>query len=203
MQPQAAHRLRMRRLIRASILANLLGTCRSSDGYQGELVGGMPRLFASRRGLTILELVIALFMIGVILGLSLPLASTLAGRFKVGSARDVFVNYYARTRATAVQYGREARLHIDAVGREFWVEVDTGVPGATATDTIGVVLNVGREYGGVTMNSFGKQVLCFDSRGLPATGDAQCDTHDAKVVFEKSSRSDTVEISLGGTVVNK
>ncbi len=189
-------------LIRVRLFANLYATRPTPHGRRTE--PGRRQSFRRERirGVTILELVIVLFAIGVILGLTLPLASSLAGRFKVGSARDVFVNYYARARATAVQYGREARLHIDAVDREFWVEVDTGVPGATATDTIGAVLNVAREYGGVTMFS-PRQILCFDSRGLPFTGGAGCETHDATIVFARAGKEDTVEFSLGGTVIRR
>lgn len=156
---------------------------------------------AGRAGVTLLELVMVIVVVGIILGLSLPLASGLVGKFRSGSARDVFVNYYARARAVAIQYGREGRLHIEAAKARFWVETDTGRPGATAADTIGLVLDVAREYGGVTMYST-RRVLCFDSRGLPFT-DSKCEPHDAAVVFARSDRADTVQLSLGGTVVRK
>lgn len=153
------------------------------------------------RGLTLIELVMVIFVISLMFGLSLPLASSLAGRLRAGSARDTFVNYYARARAAAVQYGGEGRLHIEADESEFWVEVDTGGVGATAADTLGVVLNVSREYGGVTMFST-RRVLCFDARGLPFTGGA-CEPHDSPVIFRRSNRADTVQFSLGGTIVKK
>lgn len=160
-----------------------------------------PRQFECNRGFTLLELVMVMLVIGVLLGLTLPFASGLAGRFKVGSARDVFVNTYARARAAAVQFGREGRLHIRADQGEFWVEVDTGVPGAMAADTIGLVMNVRRDYGGVTMFS-PRQQLCFDSRGLAYSGGA-CEPHDAIIVFSRMDRADTVQLSLGGTVVRR
>lgn len=193
----------MLNLIAKCNFANFKATRLSSQRRRAEVAAGTAVRRERSRGVTLLELVVVLFAIGMLLGLSLPIASTLAGRFKVGSARDTFVNFYARTRAVAVQYGREARLHMDAVDRQFWVEVDTGVPGAIATDTVGIVMNVAREYGGVTMNTGGKQVLCFDSRGLPFMGDPQCETHDAVIVFERASRADTVQVSLGGTVIRR
>jgi hypothetical protein len=142
-----------------------------------------------------------MLVIAVLLGLTLPLASALAGRFKVGSARDVFINTYARARAVAVQFGREGRLNIRADRGEFWVEVDTGVPGAMAADTIGPLVNVTRDYGGVAMYS-PRQVLCFDSRGLSYAAGA-CEPHDAIIVFARMDRADTVQLSLGGTVVRR
>ncbi len=126
-QPQPVLQLRMKSLIRAAIIASLKVTPLSSHGDRAVVDRETTRRIERSRGVTILELAIVLFVVGVILGISIPLASSLAGRFKVGSARDVFVNSYARARATAVQYGRVARLHIDAVDREVWVEVDTGV----------------------------------------------------------------------------
>ena len=91
-----------------------------------------------------LELAMAMLVIAVVVGLSLPLASAVTGRFKVGSARNAFANTYARARAAAVQYGREGRLHIRADQGQFWVEVDTGLPGAILADTIGRVVQVER-----------------------------------------------------------
>ncbi|UCC73237.1 MAG: hypothetical protein JSV86_01345 [Gemmatimonadota bacterium] len=143
----------------------------------------------------------AMLVIAVLLGLSLPLASAVAGRFKVGSARDAFINTYARARAAAVQYGREGRLHVRADLGEFWVEVDTGVPGAMRADTIGRVVALASEYGGVTMFS-DRDTLCFDARGLAFAGGA-CDPHDAIITFSRWDRVDTVQLSLGGTVVRR
>lgn len=142
-----------------------------------------------------------MLVIGVLLGLTVPIASSLQGRFKAGSARDVFINSYARARAVAVQFGREGRLHMQAAQGRFWVEVDTGVVGAQATDTVGLVVDVRKEYGGVTMFS-PRQVLCFDSRGLAYSGGV-CEPHDAIIVFARMDRADTVQLSLGGTVVRR
>ncbi|UCF20840.1 MAG: hypothetical protein JSU87_05375 [Gemmatimonadota bacterium] len=148
-----------------------------------------------------LELAMVMIVIGVMLGLSLPFASALMGRFRVGSARDAFVNTYARTRAVAVQYGRSARLNIRGEEGRFWVEIDTGVPGAMVADTVGRVVDLRSEYGGVTMFS-PRQVLCFDARGLAFAG-GSCEPHDALIVFTRLDRADTVQLSLGGTVVRR
>ncbi len=143
-----------------------------------------------------------MFVISLMLALSFPLATALAGKFRVGSARDVFVNTYARTRAVAVQFGREARLKIDISKGEFWVEVDTGMPPALATDTIGSVVNVRRDFGGVTMY-VEKQQLCFDARGLAYWGADGCESHDAIITFSRMNRTDTIQLSLGGTIIRR
>ncbi len=160
-----------------------------------------PPPLSDRRGFTLLELVMTMLVVAVLLGMTLPLASAVAGRFRVGSARDVFINTYARARAVAIQFGRQGRLHIRPERGEFWVEVDTGVPGATAPDTVGPVVNLNEEYAGVTMFS-PKRTLCFDARGLTYEGGV-CESHDAIIVFSRMDRADTVQISLGGTVVRR
>jgi hypothetical protein len=63
------------------------------------------------------------------------------------------------------------------------------------------VVNIGREYSGVTMYS-PRQVLCFDSRGL-AYESGVCEPHDAAVVFNGLDRADTVQLSVGGTVIRR
>lgn len=142
----------------------------------------------------------AMLVIAILFGMTLPLASALAGRFRLGSARDAFVNTHARARSAAIQYGRTARFHIEAERSRFWIEVDTGRAGSIAADTIGQVIDIRRDYGGVTMFA-PRRILCFDSRGLAYLGGA-CESHDAMVTFERQDRVDTVRLSLGGTVVN-
>jgi Tfp pilus assembly protein FimT len=160
-----------------------------------------PRRLECNRGITMIELAMVMLVIAVLLGLSLPLASALAGRFRVGSARDAFVNTHARARAAAVQYGREGRLHIRADLGKFWVEVDTGVPPSTQADTIGRVVNVAREYGGVALYST-RQVLCFDARGLAYSG-GSCEPQDENVIFMRMDRADTIQLTLGGTLIKR
>ena len=82
------------------------------------------------------------------------------------------------------------------------MEVDTGTPPALATDTIGTVVDVARDYGGVTMYVEDTDELCFDARGLAYSGD-NCDPHDVYVTFSRLDRADTVQLSLGGTVVRR
>ena len=151
--------------------------------------------------MTLLELAMAMLVVAVLLGISLPLVSAVTGRFKVGSARDAFVNTYARARAAAVQYGREARLHIETGRGEFWVEVDTGTAGAIQADTVGRVVHLPTEYGGVTMMT-AVETLCFDARGLAYAGGG-CDAHGVIVEFSRWDRVDTVQLSLGGTVMRR
>ncbi len=183
------------------VFAILFGNRPLPSGRRVAVSSRVSRRLESPLGITLLELVMVMLVVAVLFGLTLPVFSALAGRFKVGSARDVFINTYARARVAAVQFGREGRLHLRADQGLFWVEVDTGVPGAIAADTIGHVVDVRREYGGVTMSS-ARQTLCFDARGLTYSGGG-CEPHDAVIVFSRMDRADTVQLSLGGTVVRR
>lgn len=117
------------------------------------------------------------------------------------SARDEFVMKYARARAAAVQYDHVARLCIEAAAGRFWVEVDTGVPGAAMADTIGGVVDLSAEHPDVEMAA-AADTLCFDARGLAYVGGA-CDPHGIVVTFSQRGAVDTVQLSPGGTVVRR
>jgi hypothetical protein len=117
------------------------------------------------------------------------------------SARDEFVIRYARARAAAVQYDRVARLCIEAAAGRFWVEVDTGVPGAAMADTIGRVVDLSAEHPDVEMTAE-VDTLCFDAEGLAYVAGA-CDPHGSIVTFSHRGGVDTVQLSPGGTVIGR
>jgi len=117
------------------------------------------------------------------------------------SARDEFVMTYARARAAGVQYDRVARLCIEAAAGRFWVEVDTGVPGAAMADTMGRVVDLAVEYPDVDMAA-AADTLCFDAEGLAYVG-GPCDPHGIVVTFSHRGAVDTVQLSPGGTVIRR
>lgn len=115
------------------------------------------------------------------------------------SARNEFVSTYALARAATMRFDRVARLCIEAAEGRYWVEVDTGVPAATMTDTIGRVIDLRTEHPGVLMTA-GVDTLCFDAEGLPyVTGG--CDSHETIVTLSHRGGVDTVRLSPGGTVI--
>lgn len=145
---------------------------------------------------TLIELILVLVLIGLGLAIAGPPLAEGYWRSSARGAVDEFVTTHELARATAVRYGRVARLRIDAAGGRFWAEVDTG-RAAGRPQVIGAVKRVGDL--GLTMTS-NRSTICFDSRGLPTTRGA-CESADARVVFSAESWADTVEVTLLGKVL--
>jgi len=133
---------------------------------------------ATRRGFTMMEILIVLALIGIIATIGGPKVAAALQRRTTSSVADQFALTHSLTRSTAVRYARVAQLHIDAPGRRFWVDVDTSANGSGQRATIAYVRDVSTT--GLTMTST-RTLLCFDARGLPSlTG--SCEPADAMVV---------------------
>ena len=73
-----------------------------------------------RTGTTLLELVVALLLLGVLVGLSLPPVARLRDRVSVLEARERFVALVRETRSVAIERGG-ARLFLDAENTTAWL----------------------------------------------------------------------------------
>jgi prepilin-type N-terminal cleavage/methylation domain-containing protein len=146
-------------------------------------------------GMTLLELVIAMVVVGVLVLFTGPPLATILKSTKVRSATGEFVLTHSLARSTALRYGRLAELHIDAPNARYWVEVDTS--GSGVRDTVGIMHNPGGQALHMTST---RSLLCFDPRGL-ATARGTCESPDAVVTFAMLDRADTVEVTLLGKVL--
>ena len=146
----------------------------------------------NRRGFTLVELVVVVAIAALLLASSV---SAVAARLSnsEGTAADAFRTAHALTRSTAVNQGRVAALHMDPAGSRFWVEVP-GEAGPAA---------LVREFyvpEGVRFTS-DRGTVCFDARGLAATG-AGCEPGHLVAVFSHGSAlADTVRTTLVGSVM--
>ena len=151
----------------------------------------------SRRGFTLLELVIVCAVVGLIGVIAVPRLLDSFRQQATIVAADRFVRAHELTRATAVRYGRVAQLHIDPVGGRFWVDVDTS--GTSIRDTVGPIHYDLKDLK-VQMTS-GDSLMCFDARGLPSTTASKCQAQNVMLVFSSSGRYDTVNITTLGKVL--
>ena len=149
------------------------------------------------RGFTLLELLVVTILLGALTLTALPLIGPARGRAAVRHAVDEFRAVHSLTRATAIRYGRVARLHIDNAAGRFWVEVDTSLTNSGVMDTIGTVRDVSNNL--VTVTST-QDFLCFDGRGL-ATPVWDCPPGSAIVIFSRDKFADTVSVSVAGKVL--
>jgi len=150
------------------------------------------------RGFTLVELLIALTVLGTLLAIAWPSAQGTRARWAVRAAGDAFVARHSMARAIAVRYGRVAELHIDAAAGRVWAEVDTSATGSGVKDTVGPVLDLSDDFG-VTTTSTGS-VLCFDGRGM-STERAGCDADGVTLTFALQGHVDTVTTSAVGKVL--
>jgi prepilin-type N-terminal cleavage/methylation domain-containing protein len=152
---------------------------------------------SNRRGVTVVELLMVLAVLGIVAATGGPKISAALQRRTTASVADQFVLTHSLTRSTALRYGRVAQLHIDAPGKRFWIDVDTSANGVGQRATIAFVRDVSGN--GLQMTS-SRTLLCFDARGIASTV-GSCEPGDAKVVFTDGVMADTVNTTTLGKVL--
>ena len=154
-------------------------------------------LGSPRRGLTVIELLMVLSVIGIVAATGGPKVTAVMQRRTTASIADQFVLAHSLTKSTALRYGRVAQLHIDAPGKRFWIDVDTSANGLGQRATIADVRDVSAS--GVQITST-RTLLCFDARGIASTL-GSCEQGDAQVVFADGLMRDTVTTTTLGKVL--
>jgi prepilin-type N-terminal cleavage/methylation domain-containing protein len=152
---------------------------------------------SNRRGVTVVELLMVLAVLGIVAATGGPKISAALQRRTTASVADQFVLTHSLTRSTALRYGRVAQLHIDAPGKRFWIDVDTSANGVGQRATIAFVRDVSGN--GLQMTS-SRTLLCFYARGIASTV-GSCEPGDAKVVFTDGVMADTVNTTTLGKVL--
>ena len=152
---------------------------------------------SQRRGVTMIELLMVMTVIGIVAATGGPKISAALQRRTTASVADQFVLTHSLTRSTALRYGRVAQLHIDAPGKRFWIDVDTSANGIGQRATIAFVRDVSGN--GLQMTS-SRALLCFDARGIASTV-GSCEPGDAQVVFTDGTMADTINTTALGKVL--
>jgi Tfp pilus assembly protein FimT len=146
----------------------------------------------SERGLTLTEAVITLVVVGILLAVAVPKLLPDFRQRTVATAADRLILAHSLARATALRYGRVARLNLDPTNRRFWVDVDTS--GTGLRQIIGSMQYVNTP--GLTITAT-RTLLCFDARGV-ATSRGGCSGAADTVTITLDDRSTTlITTSLG------
>lgn len=146
-----------------------------------------------RAGFSLPETIVALALVGLVVGVGVPRLFGTRDQLSVRSAADRFAQTYALTRSTAARFGTIAELHIDRSGARFWIQVGRG---SEAVDTLRMVDDLGR---GVELVP-GWTVLCFDARGLPTTAGA-CESPSGRIEFRSPTVSESLTITPLGKIL--
>ena len=162
---------------------------------------GMPAMPVSkRRGFTTIELIIVLVVFGIVAALAGPKFYDAFIAAQTRTAADRFVRATELARASAVRFGRDAEVHIDASGKRFWVTVDTSVNLTGQKDTIGPIQSLVDAKVTITANPAADTLICFDIRGIRSSR-GLCQTGGLAVLFSYTGRVDSVQITSLGKVL--
>jgi Tfp pilus assembly protein FimT len=133
----------------------------------------------------LIELLLALVVVGVVLGFVLPQSKPWLQRESVRSARRAVTTELARARAIAAQRGCLSTLHLNPSNSTVWVTVCS--PDGTGTDTLGAVNNLSIRHD-VSFTA-DRTTVRFTPHGLAF------EINPTVVVFTREGFSDTLAIS--------
>jgi len=143
----------------------------------------------NRRGFSLIELVIAIVLVGLMASFFFPRIGQEIQKQNVRSARAAMTTMMARARASAIQRG----LSVSLVHRSNRVFMLSTHPVTRAVDTISQQ-NLYDSYG-VTITASPRDSVVFDSRGI---GGQASSTY---FYISKAGFADTIEVSSVGGII--
>lgn len=167
-----------------------------SFGYWPALLRAFAR-DRRRLGFTVIEIVLLVVMLGVVSAIAMPSIGRIRISASIHNARSAVISAISLGRATAINYGRPATVHLDSGGDRVWVEIDTTLAGdGSVVDTLGLFYISDELDVDLESDSPG---VCFNSQGIGTTG-AECPVAGAQIILSRSGRADTVNVSPPGRI---
>ncbi len=138
------------------------------------------------RGVTMVELVVMLSVIGVLVVLTTPTLGRSWDAEQVRAAKVTFTGLHAKARAVAVQRSSQTVLRVNG-GNMLIQSVD---PVTGLVDTVGSIVNFYDQFGVYVRAS--RDSVRFDARGIGT------EPSSSYFVFARNARVDTVRVSRTG-----
>jgi prepilin-type N-terminal cleavage/methylation domain-containing protein len=155
------------------------------------------RLFRStstaRAGFTLIELMIAISLVGILMLFGIPKAQSAFRQTQLRSSRNAVINLYQMGRTRAINENRSVTLNLDASSVWLTAQPRKVALAGSDRDTIGTVQNLNAQYG-ITLVP-GGATYTVDARGLGTTPGAA-----NKIVFTKSGARDSFTITGYGRI---
>ncbi len=143
----------------------------------------------NQRGMTLIEIVIVIVLIGAMAGYAIPRIGDAITKQNVRSARTLFVSMHARARATAIQRASRTQLVVSN-GQVSIVSIN---PVTGAAQTVGNVEDLTQRYGVTVLPA--SLTLTFDARGIGTEGS------QTEVSISKGQYASRIVISPAGRVI--
>lgn len=138
----------------------------------------------SRRGFTLIELVIVLLIGSILTSIALSSWGNARGRAQARSARTTFAAVHARARAQAIERGATVRMLVDVAGDSVAL-----VSGGLTLERI----QFGGELNVDLQSSVGAVRLCMSPRGY---ADTSCNSFSTPVTITFRRSADTASVTL-------
>lgn len=138
---------------------------------------------ASRRGFTLIELVIAVLIGSILTSIALSSYGNARGAFAVRGARNTFASLHARARAQAIESGATILLVADVTGDSVYLS-----DGSNILESV--------DFGGelnVDVRAAGNVRLCMNSRGY---ADTDCNSFNSSATVTFAAGVDTASVQI-------
>ena len=140
-----------------------------------------------------MELLIVLFIVGILAGLGLPRMAAAKARANVEAAKTQIVSQLATARATSIRRGLPSRFN--AQNGAAWVSVQNGVTDPAFSD-VGPRAEIETTLGVTVIPSTNAKQIQFDARGFAnLVGGA------GKIYVSNGAKSDSICITKLGAVL--
>ncbi|HUG42017.1 MAG TPA: prepilin-type N-terminal cleavage/methylation domain-containing protein [Longimicrobiales bacterium] len=158
---------------------------------------GASRHLPRRGGFTLVEVILAVLLIGLLAAIATPAVGRLAAEASVRRGAAELTVGVAQARALAVRHGRPSVFVLDTVSSSYHVVMDTTLA-ELGPDTL-IARELPELRGAVTHLSADPGMLCFDARGV-GRGGGGCGV-GLTVVLGRGGWVDTLAFSATGRLL--